>query len=279
MQRFIVLVISVVVAILAVPAAAVAQNTQEWYSFERFASSFMGNLIASPVDSKRLLEIDYKKRPQVDCKLYNWVLTHEGKHPQRCNVKGKIFNADYGQLSERYDTMYALGYMSHNEYLIFIARIESLFESETFIDYYVFSKEGAFLSVLCLYEAEHLHYDGEEERDTIFISTSSHSDRVISYEEKRNNVNVKIKYEMRDDGILKEVAMSTLGLYEVVDKDGYVNVREKPDGKSRVLYTIESGYFITSYAENRSKWEKVISIEGSDKKGGYIHSSRLRNVW
>lgn len=83
--------ISIVAAVLAVPTVSVGQNAPEGCSFERFASSFMGNLINSPVDSKQLLEMDYKKHSQIDCRLYNWVLTHEGKHPQRCNVKGGDF--------------------------------------------------------------------------------------------------------------------------------------------------------------------------------------------
>lgn len=91
--------ISIVAAVLAVPTVSVGQNAPEGCSFERFASSFMGNLINSPVDSKQLLEMDYKKHPQIDCRLYNWVLTHEEKHPQRCNAKGGTFNADYGELS------------------------------------------------------------------------------------------------------------------------------------------------------------------------------------
>lgn len=271
---------SIVIANFVTLAHVVAQGVQEAYSFKNFASLFMETQIATPVDSKRLQEIDYKKCPQVDCKLYNWVIAHDAKEsPMRCNIDGQVFKANEGLLDENNDVIYAIGHLEHKDYHIFIARVESPVEDKTFIDYYVFSKEGAYLSVLCLYEAEHLYYNGEYEGDSVYIASTLRSDRSICHEENRFNVNVKIDYQLQDDGILKEAAISTYGQYEVVDKDGYVNVREKPDVKSRVLYTIESGSIITSFAENGSKWEKVISIEGCDKKGGYVHSSRLRNFW
>ncbi len=265
---------------MIVTIATVAQNTPRVYSYHNFASLFTKNAIDCPVDSKKLLEIDYEKRPLVDCNLYNWTIAGASdEFPKRMTLENHVFKADYGLLEENENKVYAIGYWQYSDYYIFVARIENSIEDKTFIDYYVFSKDSTCLSVLCLYEAEHLYYDEKFERDTIYVSTIMPSKGIIHYEENRYNVNVKIDYQLQDDGILREVAVSTIGLYEVVDKDGYVNVREKPDGKSKILYTIESGSIVTSHAEDGSKWEKVIRIEDSDKKGGYVHSSRLRNYW
>lgn len=279
MRKFIALTISFAATIITT-IATVAQNTPEVYSYHDFASLFTKNAIGCPVDSKKLIEIDYKRRPSVDCKLYNWTMFRNSDgFPKRMTLGNQVFKADYGLLEENDDKIYAIGYWQYNDYYIFIARIENSIEDKTFIDYYVFSKDGMCLYVLCLYEAEHLYYNEKYERDTVYIAATIPSKGIVYYEENRYNVNVKIEYQIQDDGILREVALSTIGLYEVVDKDGYVNVREKPDAKSKILYTIESGSIITSHTENGSKWEQVISIEGSDKQGGYVHSSRLRNYW
>lgn len=108
----------------------------------------------------------------------------------------------------------------------------------------------------------------------------------IHYVENRYGVNINIDYEMLNNGILKEQSVSKTGTYEIVDKDGYVNVREKPDINSKVLYTLKSGSVIIGHTENGSKWDEVLRVlddevvkEDLNKKGGYIHSSRLSNYW
>ena len=114
--------VSFATANFATPAQVVALNVQESYSFESFASLFMGTQIATPVDSKGLQEIDFKKFPQVDCKLYNWVIAHDAKEsPMRCNIHGPTFKANTGSLDENNDVIYAILYLEHKDYHIFIA--------------------------------------------------------------------------------------------------------------------------------------------------------------
>lgn len=287
MQRFIVSTISVAIAML-VSIMTFAQNQSGTYSFDEFSSLFQKEQIKMPISSEELLKIDLSTCPQINCKLYNYiVITNQKERAKRRTVLGNEFIVTkYGYAncegimcngSLFYEKIYALGWLKNEMYKCFIARTESVMN--TFVDLYIFDNEGNFLSFLSLYEDENYVRNENRYIDSVYIRTKITTNDLIHYEENRYGVNVKIDYQLQEDGVLKEISKSIIGQYEVVDKDGYVNVRDKPDGKSKILYTIESGSVIISSSDNGSKWEEVISIEGSDKKGGYIHSSRLRNYW
>ncbi len=292
MRKFIVQTISAV-AITFATASVMAQNSSEPYSFDDFASLFQKNQINAPFGTEELLKIELSARPQIDCDMYNWfIINGQTEYARRCKIDGRYFDASYGKIdcepegfsdgtlniSGSYmNKIYALGMINNPNYKIFIARIECT--SNTYVDLYIFDNKGKFLSILCLYEDDGGNYSNDVSIERINITSQMSSDEIVHYEENRYSVNVKIDYQLQDDGVLKEIKELITGQYEVVDKDGYVNVRERPDGKSKVLYTIESGSVIKSRAENGSKWEEVINVEGSDKKGGYIHSSRLANYW
>ena len=287
MQRFTLPTISVAIAML-ISITVDAQNQFETYSFDEFSSFFQKEQIKTPISSDELLEIDLSICRQIDCESYNYIVIKSQKErAKRRTIEGRDFHITrYGFVDCKgvmrngslfYEKIYVLGYLKNEKYKCLITRIESVMN--TFVDLYIFNNEGKLLSFLDLYEDENYKKNGIRNIDSVYIRTEITTDGIIHYEENRYGVNVKIDYQLQDDGILKEVAKSIIGQYEVVDKDGYVNVREKPDAKSKVLYTIESGSVIISHSENGSKWEEVISIEDSDKKGGYIHSSRLRNYW
>ena len=287
MQRFTLPTISVAIAML-ISITVDAQNQFETYSFDEFSSFFQKEQIKTPISSDELLEIDLSICRQIDCESYNYiVIKSQKKKKKRRTIEGRDFHITrYGFVDCKgvmrngslfYEKIYVLGYLKNEKYKCLITRIESVMN--TFVDLCIFNNEGKLLSFLDLYEDENYEKNGIRNIDSVYIRTEITTDGIIHYEENRYGVNVKIDYQLQDDGILKEVAKSIIGQYEVVDKDGYVNVREKPDAKSKVLYTIESGSVIISHSENGSKWEEVISIEDSDKKGGYIHSSRLRNYW
>lgn len=287
MQRFIVLTISVAIAML-ISIMTFAQNQSGTYSFDEFSSLFQKEQIKMPISSEELLKMDLSKCPQINCKLYNYiVITNQKERAKRRTILGNEFKVTkYGYAncegimcngSLFYEKIYALGWLKNEMYKCFIARTESVMN--TFVDLYIFDNEGNFLSFLSLYEDENYVRNENRYIDSVYIRTKITTTALIHYEENRYGVNVKIDYQLQDDGVLKEISKSIIGQYEVVDNDGYVNVREKPDGKSKILYTIESGSVIISRSDNGSKWEEVISIEDSNKKGGYIHSSRLRNYW
>lgn len=286
MRKFILQTISAV-AVALTANLTMAQNSTETFSFKEFADLFK-NTISLPNNSEELLNVDYSKCPVIDCELYNFiVIKNQKERAKRRTIKGEDFRiTKYGYadcegmtVSDElfFEKTYALGQIENKKYKIFIARIESV--RNTFIDLYVFDTDGRIISFLDLYEDERYIKGDTRFVDSVFIKSKITNNGIIHYEENRYSVNVKIDYQLQDDGVLKEIKELITGQYEVVDKDGYVNVRERPDGKSKVLYTIESGSIIKSRAENGSKWEEVIDIEGSDKKGGYIHSSRLANYW
>lgn len=293
MQKFIVQTISIVASFMFANSVSMAQEQSEKYSFYEIASLFHKNQIHSPFNVNDLLKLDMSSLPQIECHKYNWlIIKGQSDKARRCNIDGKYFKASYGLISDdamsfSSDTynvkglytskIYALGFWKCEKYNVFLVRVECI--RNTFIDMFTFTNDGKVLSMLCLYEDEGGNYCDKVPVDSVFISSDVSSDDIIHYEENRYGVNVKIDYQLQDDGVLKEISKSIIGQYEVVDNDGYVNVREKPDGKSKILYTIESGSVIISRSDNGSKWEEVISIEDSNKKGGYIHSSRLRNYW
>ncbi len=286
MRNFIVQTISTV-AVALTANLTMAQNSTETFSFKEFADLFK-NTISLPNNSEELLNVDYSKCPVIDCELYNFiVIKNQKERAKRRTIKGEDFRITKYGLADCegmtvndelfFEKTYALGQIENKKYKIFIARIESVMN--TFIDLYVFDTEGRIISFLDLYEDERYIKGDKRFVDSVFIKSKITDNGGINCEENRYSVNVKIDYYLQDDGILKEMAITKIGQHMIVDKDGYVNVRERPDGKSKILYTIESGSIIKSRAENGSKWEEVINVEGSDKKGGYIHSSRLANYW
>jgi uncharacterized protein YgiM (DUF1202 family) len=69
---------------------------------------------------------------------------------------------------------------------------------------------------------------------------------------------------------LKRVADQLCEPYVVFDRDGYVNLRQSPDGK--VMGQVDSG--VSVLVTGRSgEWSRVLT---SDYRTGFIHSSRLR---
>ena len=285
---------TVVVALTA--NLTMAQNTTETFTFKEFADLFQKNKIELPTSSDELLKMDYSKYPIIDCELYNYIVIRSQKERAKrrtilgedfivktygiddCSPSSISYNDGTKEVDEEfYAKKYALGYIENNKYNLFIVRYRSV--TNTIMDLYVFDKDGVILSFVSLYEDEGFNSERKERIDTVYIRSKISNNGIVNFEENRYGVNVKVDYQLMDDGVLKDIKKLITGQYEVVDKDGYVNVRERPDGKSKVLYTIESGSVVKASSESGSKWFKVISVEGNDKKGGYIHSSRLANYW
>ena len=63
----------------------------------------------------------------------------------------------------------------------------------------------------------------------------------------------------------------------VQDSDGYTNVREKGDLKSKVIARVDHGQLVWVYLGGTTKWPEILFV---DKKGkehnGFIHASRLK---
>jgi hypothetical protein len=72
---------------------------------------------------------------------------------------------------------------------------------------------------------------------------------------------------------------------KIVDSDGYVNMREKADSKSRVVKKIKSGniVYISTKGSESSNWSYVTFESQKEEvfskySAGYIHNSRLRQI-
>ncbi len=63
----------------------------------------------------------------------------------------------------------------------------------------------------------------------------------------------------------------------VQDSDGYTNVREKPDLKSKVIAKVDHGQIVWIYAGAVKKWPNVIFMDREGKeRAGFIHASRVK---
>ncbi|MEG0926975.1 SH3 domain-containing protein [Chryseobacterium sp.] len=64
---------------------------------------------------------------------------------------------------------------------------------------------------------------------------------------------------------------------KIVDKDGYVNVRENGDAKSKITGKINSDEIVYAFESDQpnADW---LSIDYNEKTNGYIHRSRLKFI-
>ncbi|MGU3375916.1 hypothetical protein [Chryseobacterium sp. M5A1_1a] len=64
---------------------------------------------------------------------------------------------------------------------------------------------------------------------------------------------------------------------KVVDEDGYVNLRENGDPKSKIIGKINSDEIVYVFESDQpnTNW---LNIDYNEKTGGYIHSSRLKYI-
>lgn len=78
------------------------------------------------------------------------------------------------------------------------------------------------------------------------------------------------------EGVIDNDLAMLLG--RVVDKDGYVNLREKSDLKSNVIGTVPTGedVRIVDMKEDEIRAATMLKVRTKDGEVGYIHASRLR---
>ena len=63
----------------------------------------------------------------------------------------------------------------------------------------------------------------------------------------------------------------------VQDSDGWSNVREKGDLKSKVIARVDHGQLVWVFSGENPKWPSIIFIDKKGKEqGGHIHASRLK---
>lgn len=80
------------------------------------------------------------------------------------------------------------------------------------------------------------------------------------------------------ENVKQEVNPDYASMYgRVVDKDGYVNLREGADPKSRIIGTIPSNEVvqIIEMTEKEIDTAKMLRVRTKDGRKGYVHTSRL----
>ena len=123
MQKFTAQTISLLLMLFNIMMAN-AQSDTSSYKFDEFAALFLKNEIKTPTSSEDLLKIKLSDRPQIDCEMYNWfILRGQAEKAKRCDVEGNLFRAAYGLLSNEDYKVYALGYIQHEHYYVFISKI------------------------------------------------------------------------------------------------------------------------------------------------------------
>ncbi len=73
------------------------------------------------------------------------------------------------------------------------------------------------------------------------------------------------------------IQMSFAQFAKIVDKDGYVNVRENADAKSKIVGKVNSDEIVYAY-EPDEKNKNWLNVYYNDKIIGYIHSSRVQLI-
>lgn len=69
----------------------------------------------------------------------------------------------------------------------------------------------------------------------------------------------------------------TMYIGEIVDSDGYANVREKPSIDAKIVRTLPDSRSVHYYKVPGSDWYKVYSID--DEYYGYVHKSRVKFLY
>lgn len=146
-------------------------------------------------------------------KLVN--VTTYGKIPQE-PMRWRTW-ADESQtrrIEKSFDTKtYALGKIDLNEkYHIWATKVVSF--QTTYIDLYVFDKNGKLKSLVNLYEAEYESIGEPSNVANVYITSTITKDGTIKWEENRFNVKTSREYQLQSDGYFKVVKQESEGEYE-----------------------------------------------------------------
>lgn len=97
-------------------------------------------------------------------------------------------------------------------------------------------------------------------------------------EENKNVVSEKTK-AIDSDVDSENYITSFCNFAKIVDKDGYVNVREKENVTSRIIGKIKSGEVVFIFEDLGTEWLNVDYKDENDREfNGYIHRSRIKYI-
>lgn len=102
----------------------------------------------------------------------------------------------------------------------------------------------------------------------VFTLQSCENDKPKIVEKKESQKTTETKTVSEDD------ITSFCRFALIVDKDGYVNVREKGSANSKIIGKIKSGEAVFIFEDLDTDWLNIII----DDKSGYIHRSRVKYI-
>ncbi|HEX2921440.1 MAG TPA: hypothetical protein VHO50_09785 [Bacteroidales bacterium] len=148
-------------------------------------------------------------------KLVN--VTTYGKIPQE-PMKWETWNKVNGQVkwfNKTFNTKaYSLGQITlDSNYHVWITRVVG-FQS-TYIDLYVFDKNGKLKSLVNMYEAEYESSGEPSKIASVYITSIITEEGDIKWEENRFNVHTKREYQLQPDGYFKVVKQESEGEFEL----------------------------------------------------------------
>jgi hypothetical protein len=139
----------------------------------------------------------YGKIPQTPLKWETWT---DESHTKR--------------VEKSFDTKaYALGNIAFNKnYHVWITKIVGF--QKTYIDMYVFEKNGKLKSLINLYEAEYESNGDTSKIANVYLKSTITGEGTIKWEENRFNVKTTREYKLQPDGYFKVTKQEIEGEYE-----------------------------------------------------------------
>lgn len=99
--------------------------------------------------------------------------------------------------------------------------------------------------------------------------------------QKRKNLETKNaeKQIISKNNIVSKVEITSFCRFaKIVDKDGYVNVREKENGNSKIIGQIKSDEIVFVFEDLSSDWLNVNYKYNNKELSGYLHRSRIKYI-
>ncbi len=224
MKRIIVLIILVT---LLIPCIAQSEE------FHKLNSSYAKNKINLPFS---VINITISKPVLLDNALLNVLLFDKQEERAKFySQSGKLFRVTtYGRIDTdpfEYETWkkengetkwytvsfetkaYALGHIDIDQnYHIWITKVIGV--QVTYIDLYVFDKDGKLKSLLNLYEEEYESFGKLSQIANIYITSTIMENGTILWKEDRFNVKTTREYKLQPDGYFKIIEQKVEGEFE-----------------------------------------------------------------
>lgn len=154
------------------------------------------------------------------------------------------------------------------------------------IDAYTFDlKDEQMCSAICLYNYPHIDSDlSPVYRAYVDLNQDITCLKYTTSEDAPDELFV-FKYHLADDGYLDGINLykSDFVHAKIEDADGYVNLRESPNSKSKIITTINSGTYVVLEPIKNSNWYKVRNYYSGKNSNtlyrhGYVYKDKVKII-